>query len=221
MLNPDAPEFVLSNGQDQIEVIQSANARDEVVTSQRGRYQPVLPRRTGVLLDGQIDRVKVNYLVDTGSEPTVISLDILKKLPNKLRTAFQDSTTKHQVADGSDMIAKGLVLCNVTVGDKTVLDNVFAAPIADTAILGLSMRAAGSRLGAQCRRRIHSYKATKTFVRRIMARHVHRVTVADEVEIPALSEAIIAASVEQGKSSHKTELMVGPRHHPRDSLFIA
>ena len=58
-------------------------------------------------------------------------------MPKALRTAFQDSTATLQVADGKSLQAKGPVLCDVTIGGRTVIDTVYAAPIADTAILGL------------------------------------------------------------------------------------
>ena len=60
-------------------------------------------------------------------------------MPKALRTAFQDGTKTLQVADGKSLQAKEPVLCNVTIGGRTVIDTVYAAPIADTTILGLGM----------------------------------------------------------------------------------
>ena len=118
----------------------SSNDRPPVVTS-------VLPRRSGLFITGRIEGQKVEFLVDTGAEPTILSTLLKRSLPKTLRSAFQDKSTRLQLADGQRLHAQGSVLCNVCVDDKTILEAVYAAPIEDEAILGLdTLRALGLNL---------------------------------------------------------------------------
>ena len=177
------------------------------------------PRRTGIHLDGTVSGVKVNMLVDTGADPTVISLETLAKLPRKQRMAFQDSTSRLQVADGTDLCARGPVLCEVQVNGRIVVDAVYAAPIKDEAILGLETLAAmGMQLSVagitvDVGRRPSRYRSPSS-------RQVRRVAVATDCEVPPHAEAVIPGVV-RGKASTKC-LMIGPRsgRYVRDSLCV-
>ena len=108
-----------------------------------GDNAPVRPvasadsKRKGLFVDGYVERKKITFLVDTGAEPTLISLDVLKELPKPLRRAFQDCSSTLQLADGQALRAQGPVMCNITVAGRSVLEAIYAAPIADHAILGL------------------------------------------------------------------------------------
>ena len=180
---------------------------------------PPSSRRTGIHLDGTVAGVKVSMLVDTGADPTVISLETLAKLPRRQRMAFQDSSSKLQVADGTDLCAKGPVLCEVQVNGRIVVDAVYAAPIKDEAILGLETLAAmGMQLSVAgitvvTGRRPDSCRSPSS-------RQVRRVAVATDCEVPPHAEAVIPGVV-RGKNSSQC-LMIGPRsgQYVRDSVFV-
>ena len=190
-----------------------AEAIPKVMSASRGQG--------GLILNGQVDGVGVRFLVDTGAEPTVISLEFLQKLPKKLRTLFQDSMSRLHNADGSDLRAQGPVLCQVTVGGRTVTDAVYAAPIAGVeAILGLdTLRELGLELNVGGVNVLSG--ASVPVIRRLRVPQIRRVSAAEDVVIPARSEAIVPGSVKGGQHSEHF-LMIGQRSKPTsNSLFVA
>ena len=80
--------------------------------------------RSCVFVTRNLECMKVQFLIDTGADTTIISVDTLARMTKALRTMFQDSTAALQVADGKSLQAKGPVLCNVTIRGRTVIDTV-------------------------------------------------------------------------------------------------
>lgn len=149
--------------------------------------------RSGIFLSGKIESADVSFLVDTGADATVISLDTLKSMSKTLRTAFQDSTAKLQVADGTTVQAKGPVLCKVTVAERCVLEAVYAAPIADTAIMGLeTMKALGLDLSVAGVRLLPSQPS---LIRRTQVQTVRRVVASTSYDVPARSEMVVQGNI--------------------------
>ncbi len=169
----------------------SSNNEPPAVTS-------VLPRRNGLFITGRVEGQKVRFLIDTGAEPTILSTRILRSLPKTLRSAFQDKSTRLQLADGQPLHAQGPVLCNLTIGDKTVVEAVYVAPVEDEAILGLdTLRALGLNLslaGVSVEGRAH--------VRRVTAPCVRRVKVSRDYIIPARSEMTVQGQLEGPQLKH-------------------
>jgi hypothetical protein len=50
----------------------------------------VTPHRQGIYLKGFLESKPLEFLVDTGSEPTIISHQVLSSLPKRFKTTFQD-----------------------------------------------------------------------------------------------------------------------------------
>ena len=158
----------------------------------------VLPRRSGLFITGRVKGQKVKFLVDTGAEPTILSTRILRSLPKTPRSAFQGKSTRLQLADGQPLHAQGPVLCNLSIGDKTVVEAVYVAPVEDEAILGLdTLRALGLNLsiaGVSVEGRAPVCQVT--------APCVHRVKVSKDYIIPARSEISVHGQLEGPQLKH-------------------
>ena len=88
-------------------------------------------------ITGRIEDVTVSFLVDTGAEPTIISLKALQTLPRHIKEAFEKYPSHLKLANGQRVAAKGPVMCKIQVGNKSVLEATYAAQIDDEVILGL------------------------------------------------------------------------------------
>ena len=122
--------------------------------------------RSGVFVTGNLEVTKVQFLIDTGADASNISLDTLTGMKKTLRTTFQDSTATLQVAHGKSLQAKGFMLSNVTLGGRTVIDTVYAAPITDTTFLGLfTMQEIDLEITVACVRLITGQSTTLRRVR--------------------------------------------------------
>ena len=211
-LNVDAKEFVpavtIPSSTSYTAVPQTADSHNSmsataVYQAMSSNNKPpavtlVLPRRSGLFITGQVEGQKVKFLVDTGAEPTILSTRILRSLPKTLRSTFQDKSTRLQLADGQPLHAQGPVLCNLTMGDKTVLEAAYVAPVEDEAILGLdTLRALGLNLsiaGVSVEGRAP--------VRRVTAPCVRLVKVSKDYIIPARSEMTVHGQLEGPQLKH-------------------
>ena len=95
----------------------SSNKKPPTVTS-------VLPKRSGLFITGRVEGQKVKFSVDTGAEPTILSTCIMRSFPKTLRSAFQDKSTRLQLVVGQPLHAQGPILCNLSIGDKKVVEAI-------------------------------------------------------------------------------------------------
>ena len=106
------------------------------IPSTGAKIATIAERRKRPTLTGSVENVKVEFLVDTGAESTVLSKRCFETLPRNVRSKFQDSTSSIYVADGTRVWSKGPVLCNIVVGNCSIYDIVFVAEMEDYALLG-------------------------------------------------------------------------------------
>ena len=81
-----------------------------------------LPKQA--FINSYLEGVKTTFLIDTGAEISIISEETLAKFPKTLRVAFQDRTQVLVMVSGERVLAKGPVLCNITVNGHTILEPV-------------------------------------------------------------------------------------------------
>ena len=172
--------------------------------------------KEGLFLRGCVEGKEVDFLIDTGADVTLISLNFLETLSKPLRVAFQDRSYALHLADGKTMMAKGPALCNITVGTRSVLELVYAAPITDRALMGLStLSALGLKMAVGGVRVVPG----KSSVRRITTACVRRVVANSDYEIPARSEVVLSARViGQGPTG---PVMIGPMSNDCERLCVA
>ena len=110
-----------------------------------------------------------------------------------------------QLADGQPLHAQGLVLCNVCVGDKTVLEVIYAAPTEDNAILGLdTLRALTLNLSVA-----GVSLEWRASVRRVTVPYVCRIKVSKECIISSRSEVTVHGQLEGPQLKHYTLVSAG------------
>ena len=95
-------------------------------------------KSVGLFVKGVLEGKEVEFLVDTGANATLISLALLETLLKSIRTTFQDRLSTLTLADGKKMLAREPVLSNIKMGNLSILEAIYAAPIAERALMGLS-----------------------------------------------------------------------------------
>lgn len=151
----------------------------------------VLRTRGGPYVKGYIGGKAVSFLMDSGAQVTLVSMQVLSSLPRAIRAAFQDVSGSLTMASGQSVFAKGPVLCEIEVGDKVIVETVYAMEMPDAGILGLpALRELGVKmtLGG-----IDLLAAVK----RVRAPRVYRVLAVANTIIPSRSECLIAGQVKQ------------------------
>ncbi len=175
------------------------------LTAPPAAVSKIVQRRKGFYLKGYLERKPLEFLVDTGAETTLISFSVLDSLPRALRTCFQDNSSTLQLADGEDFVAKGPVVCNLTVSGRTIVESVYAAAISDSAILGFP---ALESLGFQMSVAGISKSQRKSMSTQSPSTQVRRITATRNIEVSANAEVIIKGKI-HGQPIGQT-LMIGP-----------
>ena len=112
-----------------------------------------------------------------------------------------------QLAVDQPLHAQSPILCNVCVGDNTVLEAVYAAPIEDEAILGLdTLRALGLNLSVA-----GVSVEGRAPVRRFTAPCVRHVKLSKECIIPARSEVTVHGQLEGPQLKHCALVSAGSK----------
>ncbi len=178
VLNADAPAFVPGK---------STTCTNACVSSAtEGK------RHIGPVITGKVEGVTMEFLADTGAEGTILSLRCLEQMPRDVRLKFLDSTGTIFMADGTKVQTRGPVLCQITIGSRTVLDAVFAADIEDHALLGWEAQLS---LGVEYSIAGVNLVQPKT-IRRVYNPQIRRVKLMADCELKARSEMIVGGSVE-------------------------
>ena len=186
------------------------------VPSTGAKIATIAERRKGPTLTGSVEHVKVEFLVDTGAESTVLSKRCFETLLRNVRSKFQDSTSSVYVADGTRVWSKGPVLCNIVVGDCNIYDIVFVAEIEDYALLGwdaqqalgVEFKVAGINLAEQ------------PSIRRVTQPVIRRVKVTEDYVLPAHSEVLVPGTIE-GSPLKGTTLVSSAEDIQRTGLVVA
>ena len=182
------------------------------------RVAPIGGKAKSLVVSGFVEGVGLRFLVDTGAEISVVSLATLAKFPKALRIAFQDNSRVLKMANGEEVVAKGPVLCNITVRGRTVLEAICAMNITEEAILGMpAMDALGFQMsvaGLELLPTQHPHR-----IRSIRTSRVWRVTAATDVVIPPRSEAVMAGCFE-GKPVGSQFIIEAYELQSPDSLIV-
>ena len=170
------------------EVSKGINAPAVAAVSSQG-----LPKQA--FINGYFEGVKIKFLIDTGAEISIISEETLARFPKTLRVAFQDRTHILVMASGERVLAKGPVLCNITINGHTILEPVCVMSTGPQALLSmpalvaldLELRVAGEAV-------VMPHKYSK--IRRLQTSRVLHVAAAADFVIPPRSQHIITGRIE-------------------------
>lgn len=117
--------------------------RSQSPTPQVGRTKS---RGPCLLIDGTVNCIPAQAIIDTGAEAT----DISETLYQQFSLSEQTATTQtflHNAESGKDMNAKGGLKVTFLIGTWSTEWEVFVAPIRDPVLLGLELLPKGACLG--------------------------------------------------------------------------
>jgi hypothetical protein len=156
------------------------------------------PRPQAVRVRGCVEGAEVTFLVDCGSNTTVISEKTWRRLPRAVRdTGTGEGPDVGTI--GGTAVAKDRVACNITVNGRTIVESVLVMDIDMDGILGFpSMAALGCRLdvaGLSLLDTSHARTSVKRVERPVKPRICHLVA-NKTVRVPARSEKMVPCTLD-------------------------
>ncbi|KAJ8033437.1 hypothetical protein HOLleu_23675 [Holothuria leucospilota] len=97
----------------------------------------IIDNDSGIRVDGLLQEVPVNFLVDTGANITIINPRVYTSIPKSKQPKLLPAPVKMLLADGSVFPFQGRGVFQVCIAGRTVEHDVWVAEIGLDAILGL------------------------------------------------------------------------------------
>ena len=94
-------------------------------------------QRKGLFVKGSIGGVQTNFLVDIGSNSTIVMPEVYQKIPELVRPDLEDVVSSILLADGHQLPFVGKAAITVQLGRIEVLHEVWIADIGLERILGM------------------------------------------------------------------------------------
>ena len=95
-------------------------------------------RDDGLFIKGHVGGVSVTFLVDTGTNITIMKPSVLQQIPRNARPSLQDPQTSMIMADGSSLPFLGRTAVELKTGPLTVVHDIWVADIDLDAKLGMN-----------------------------------------------------------------------------------
>ena len=91
----------------------------------------------GYFICALLDNMPITFLIDTGSNVTILSKEMLQKLPSETNTLVEPTTLKMLTVTGEVTPFLGKMDLNLTIGTQKLKHNVLIADIENDGILGM------------------------------------------------------------------------------------
>ena len=168
-----------------------------VLSSEENKITSLNAAGQSLYIVGEICNMPTEFLIDTGAMFSVISSDIIAKLPYDIKEKFKQKSAVLTAVDGRELEAQGPVMLDLKIGDQSITTKVYATQCSDNAILGLNtlmqlnfiIKIGNSTFNAQ--------NIKNNSIRRITTDGMYnrRVLVANDITVPARSQYVISANV--------------------------
>ena len=97
----------------------------------------MLSREDALYVTGEIHGVPVEWLLDTGSSISIMSVNVFGKIPKESRPELKANSSPMSTADGSPLMDLGMVSTRVMVGKQELTQEMVVADINVDCILGV------------------------------------------------------------------------------------
>jgi len=166
---------------------------------------------TGIYIKGLIGKTPVTFTADTGASRTVVSSRVYDQLSPEDKPVLKGSV-KLQGAGGSPIRDRGIGIFSMTLGPVEVTKEAVVADIEDQVLLGLDVLAGGNGEQADIflSKNVISLRGREIPLVQ-EGKRLRKVTVAEDVTVPALSEALVGIFVESQDSSFEQSTVVKPK----------
>jgi predicted aspartyl protease len=164
-------------------------------------------------VQGQVQGIPVDFLVDTGASCTLVSEEIFRRLPRREVKIVQVMGRKFQLADGTSLKTYGACQVDISLGTETVRHEVIGADISDPGIIGYDFLEAHKCLLDPAQRRLEIKGKEIPCIRDTEEEETKDQRIArvkSHVVIPEKSEAVIEVALEVGDLNPEL-LLLEPR----------
>jgi transposase InsO family protein len=165
-------------------------------------------------VQGHVQGVSVELLVDTGASCTLVSGEIFGKLPVEEVKIERVVGRKFQLADGTPLRTYGACQVNISLGTETVRHEVIGADISDPGIIGFDFLEAHGCLLDLGRKRLEVKGVEVPCIRdtekeKIQVKYIAQVK--SDIIVPEGSEAVVEVELQMSDLVPEV-LVLEPRH---------
>ena len=158
---------------------------------------------TGIHLTACINGCGVNFVVDSGSTITVVSVRVFDKIPNHKKPALEHIKERFVLADGGTMNVLGRCVVDLSIGNLYLKHEVVVADVAAEGLLGSDFMMKHNCI-LDFQRQSMVIDGEKVNIREELGElSICRVKVASDVEIPAGKEMVVPGQlIRRGKHAN-------------------
>ena len=149
-------------------------------------------------MTGEVQDVEVEWLLDTGCSLSIISTEVYQRISESLRPRLEENPIPMKTADGSRLPDLGMVQMRVRVDRREFEHSFVVASLTNEGILGTDfLRMHGGNIDFS---RNKFYLNGKVMATRdgLTRDRCYRVSMANEVIIPAGSRMIVSRKIPAG-----------------------
>ena len=143
-------------------------------------------------MEGSIQDQPVDWLIDTGCDPTIISQKIFSQIPARKRPSLRPFGTELVQADGTPLPVEGIATMTIKLGKQSLQCDVVVGDLESEGLLGVGLlKKYGGKIDLQSDTLIMSGKTIKAHQAGMLS--CNRVAVAETVLVPAGHRMVIEA----------------------------
>ena len=172
------------------------------------------PKVNGVYVNGSINGIEVTYTVDTGASCTLLATKVFEKIPETKRPELQETSLKISGAGGSTLNILGIATFRLEIGSVCVKKSMIVTDITDEILLGadILLGDAYGKVDLLLSEGIMMFQGVEIPLESEgLVHQIRRVHLADNYELPAMSEIVVDVFVDRSKNDTKlTPFIIEP-----------
>ena len=143
-------------------------------------------------MDGTIQGQPVEWLIDTGCDPTIVSRKVFSQIPIQKRPTLEPCSTELVQADGTPLQIDGVATMAIKFGKQSLQHKVVVGSLESEGLLGVGLL---KKYGGQIDLQSNTLTMCDTTIRAHQAKMLscNRVAVAETVLVPAGHRMVIGA----------------------------
>ncbi len=180
-------------------------------------------------MDATIQGIRIKFLVDCGSDISIVKPAIFNLIPNDQRPAIYAAQDDVEMADGSKLPTNGIGLFTLNIENRTLQQNIWLSDIEEEGILGWDfLTAYGCVIDAANKKLIIGKQPTPLSSNQVQPEtelpkkpSVCRVRVKETVIIPPSSETIIPAQLSDTLETSEGLILPKPQFVDKFEVLVA
>ena len=149
-------------------------------------------------MNGSLVGEQVDWLIDTGCSSTIVSVEVYRGIPSRVRPKLEEAYVDLQTANGNRLLVLGRAEMEITLEGKTYSHSIIVAELTNEGILGLDFLRLYQGVVDVGKQRVFLNGSIYAAKAKLGVRKCYRVSVREELVIPAGSRMLVPGKVPAG-----------------------